>query len=310
MKAWKAEISLALVTLIWGGTFTATQIGLDSAPPFLYITFRFTIALVFLLPIVAYDSLKKTGKILSIDKTTAIQGFVLGLFFAGGFLLQTLGLNMIKASKSAFITGMTVAITPFVFMIVTGKRPKIWSSIGVVVATVGLWIFTKPSYSNFEVGDVLTLLSCVFWAFYITYMDIFTKNKNSLSSTLRYVFMQFVAAAPVGFFAFLIFESNDFVPVINRELIYSLAFNAFLASILVTFIHTGAQKYTTPVKAALIFSLEPVFAAVIAFAVLGEFFEINEFVGGGILLSGIALAELGDYVFGRAGGRRRRSAEV
>ena len=108
MKEWRAELYLLLVTAIWGGTFTFTKLGLADAPPFLYMTFRFLIALTIMAVFFG-------PKIIKIDKETAVHGFVLGLLFGGGFILQTFGLKLTSVSKSAFITGITVVITPFVF---------------------------------------------------------------------------------------------------------------------------------------------------------------------------------------------------
>lgn len=288
MKTWKAELLLLSVTFIWGGTFMFTKIGINDVNPSLYILMRFTIALVI--------SLLFFGKyLINIDRTTLIQGLVLGLFFGGGFLLQTYGLQLTTVSKSAFITGITVPLTPFVFYFIEKKSISIWSKFGVIIATIGLWIFTNPTLDSINYGDVLTLFSTIFWALYITYMDVFTKQRRGIRDSAVLVMLQFIAAAPLALAAIFIFEGGSFEVNFTNSLIISLAFNSIMASLFVTFVHTSVQKFTTPVKAALIFSLEPVIASIIAVIVLKELFGLREITGAIILLSGVLVSELGPF---------------
>lgn len=290
MKPWKAELSLFFVTFIWGGTFIFTKLGLQDCPPSLYIILRFTIALSI--------SLLIFGKHLSkLNKVTLRNGMILGLFFGFGFILQTYGLKFTSVSKSAFITGISVCLTPFVYWFVERKKIQIWQKLGVVVVSFGLWLFTNPDFGNLNIGDVLTLFSTIFWALYITYMDVFTRGKEEFSETVQLVTLQLVFASIVAILGFLIFELNNFSINISKNLIISLSYNGILASFLLTFIHTAVQRYTTPVKAALIFSLEPAIASIIAMIVLSEILNLREYIGGGILILGVLLSELGVFIF-------------
>lgn len=285
MKSWQAELYLFLVTFIWGGTFVFTKIGLGFCPPSLYIIIRFTTAL--LLSLIFF------GKHLrKLDKTTALHGIVLGLLFGGGFLLQTYGLKMTTVSKSAFITGITVVLTPFVYWLVERKPISLFNKIGVAIVAVGLWLFTNPDFDNINYGDVLTLFSTLFWAFYITYMDVFTRGRQDRGETSLLVMMQFVAAFPPAALAYFAFEGGGPGLILSRELLMSLLYNAVLASFVVTFIHTSIQRYTTPVKASLIFTLEPVVASIVAFAWLGEKLGEREIAGAAIIFSGVLFSEV------------------
>lgn len=286
MKSWKAELLLLAVTFIWGGTFMFTKIGLNDVNPSLYILMRFTIALVI-------SSAIFYKYIFTIDRKTLKQGLILGIFFGSGFLLQTYGLKYTSVSKSAFITGITVPLTPFVFYFIEKKSVLLWSKIGVVIATIGLWIFTNPDLNDLNIGDIMTLFSTLFWALYITYMDVFTKGRTKFSESAQLVILQFVAAAPLALIAIFVFEGGSFKVNFSNELITSLAFNSIMASLFVTFIHTSIQKYTTPVKAALIFSLEPVIASIVAMIFLAEILGFREFTGGAILLFGVLVSEMG-----------------
>lgn len=276
------------MTFIWGGTFLFTKIGLQYTSPALYVIIRYSIALTICLIV-----FRKNFKVL--NRQTFISGIILGLFLGGGFLLQTLGLKYTTVSKSAFITGVSVVLTPIVFWFVEKRKISYWQISGVIIVTAGLWLFTQPDFYNINIGDFLTLLSTFFWAFYITYMDVFTKGKSDFKETSLLVIFQFVAALPLALVYFLAFESSNIFLVFDKGLLYSLLYNAILASFFLTIIHTSVQRYTTPVKAALIFSLEPVIASYLAFLFLNEFMNAIEFIGAAILLFGILLSETGEY---------------
>lgn len=286
MKSWKAETYLMLVTLIWGGTFLFTKQALVDCSPSLFLVIRLLLA--FTLTLIFF------GKHLKhLNKEIFWHGTVLGLFFGVGFLLQTYGLKFTSVSKTAFITGITVSITPFVYFILQKKKIAFWSIIGVIIATIGLYIFTKPEFNNINIGDVLVLLSTFMWAFYITYMDIFTKDKVGVASTSLLVLLQFFYTFLLAVIALFIFDFGNLKLNFTNNLIFALIFNGILASFLVTFIHTAVQRYTSPVKAALIFSLEPVFAATFAIIFIDEVLSTREYLGGAILLIGVVVSELG-----------------
>lgn len=289
MKAWKAESLLFLVTIIWGATFMFTKLALNDISPSLFLIMRLSLALLI--------SLAFFGKyLLQINKQLLIHGSVLGLLFAIGFIFQTYGLKYTSVSKSAFITGITVAITPFVYFFVLKKPIGFWAKIGVLIASIGLYIFTNPDFNDLNIGDVFTLASTFMWAFYITLIDVFTKGKTGMAITSILVIMQFFVSTLVFTISFFLFDFTSFKLNFSESLLMALAFNGVLASFLVTFIHTALQRYTTPVKAALIFSLEPVFAGMFAIIFINEILSVREYIGGAILLSGVMVSELGGFL--------------
>lgn len=286
---WRAELMLLLMTLIWGATFMFTKIGLESSPPFFYLILRFSVALSMML--IFYNKYLK-----KVSKKTLKQGSILGLLFGSGFVLQTYGLEFTAITNSAFITGLTVVLTPFAFKIISKNKINFWPKIGVVVAFVGLYIFTNPDINSINLGDVLTLISTSFWAIYITIMDKFTKGDDSKERTIQLVALQFMFVLPLPVIGFLIFELPDFYVSFDPNLIASVLFNGILASFILTIIHTTYQRYTTPVKAALIFSLEPIFASLFALAFMSEILTNTELLGATILMFGVLVSELGGFV--------------
>lgn len=286
MSSWKAELMLLLMTMIWGATFLFTKIGLEATGPYFYLVLRFSIAVLLTL---LFFSNKFDFK----NKELLKQGLILGGIFGIGFILQTKGLEYTTIQKSAFITGLTVVITPFTFKIISKKTILLFSKIGVIIAFVGLYIFTEPDFSDINLGDVYTFLSTFCWAIYIPLLDKFTNKNETKNLTINLVFLQLASMLVVVSLGFIIFEFNNFYIDWNYELIQSVLFNGVVASFILMFIHTNFQKHTTPVKAALIFSLEPIFAAVFAFIFLNEYLTEIESLGASILFFGVLTSELG-----------------
>jgi len=126
-------------------------------------------------------------------------------------------------------------------------------------------------------------------------MDVFTKNRQSISHTAQLVILQYLAAAPMAVITFFLFEYSSLYFNLSSNLILALAYNGILASFLVTFIHTGVQKYSSPVKATLIFSLEPVIASSFAMIFINEFLSFWEYIGAGILFIGVLASVGGEF---------------
>lgn len=289
MKTWKAELLLLIVTMIWGATFTFTKLGLEVTTVFFFLFLRFSLALTLSLAIWGKYLIPMERKILN-------QGLILGMLFSGGFILQTMGLSLTTVTKSAFITGIAVVLTPFAFKLIIKKKIKIYQTCGVVIAAVGLWLFTNPVGDALNIGDILTLMSAFFWAFYITLMDVYTKEIKTFNRTIQLVILQFIVAMPTGLLGFLLFEADSFKFMLTPNLIIALLYNGIIASIFLTLIHTSVQKYSNPVKAALIFSLEPVFAALVAYFTFNESLTNFELFGAAILFSGVIFSEIGEYI--------------
>ncbi|MES2764682.1 MAG: DMT family transporter [Bacteroidota bacterium] len=290
-RIWKAELLLLMVTMIWGGTFPIIKSVLEDTPPFLFVVYRFGIAL--LISAIIWRKFLK-----GFAKVDIVQGTILGLLYGIGFLLQAFGLTLTSASKSGFVTGSTVIFVPFAYWILERKKISPWHIAGVIIVLLGLWIFTNPQMDNINYGDVLTLISAMFWAFYIPYLDkIMTDTGDANAKSARLIMMQFLVTGVIGVFAHLLFENGTFKSPFSLDLVGALFYTAVFATVIATGIQTRYQHYTTPVKAALIFSLEPVFAAILAVIFIDDPVGARELWGGGIVIAGVLIAELGGTIF-------------
>lgn len=277
----RAELALLATTLIWGNTFVAMKFILVDTTPLMNVATRFaTAALIFLL------IFRKT--LFPIPRASVIKGSILGLFLFLGFISQNIGLKYTTASKSAFITGMMVVFVPLLQIIVERRAPKLGNVLGVVMVAVGLWFLTSPSGSEFNIGDSLTIVCAVVFAVYIVYLDVISKEMT----TPQLTFLQIASCAVYGWGILLLTETPTFA--MSTSSFVALAYLTLLATVLTTYVQTRYQKDTTPTKAAIIFSVEPVIASISAYLILGEQIGALGVVGGALIVAGVLVSELSD----------------
>jgi drug/metabolite transporter (DMT)-like permease len=222
--------------------------------------------------------------------SAALRGSLLGAFLFLGFVAQNIGLTITTASKSAFITGMMVAFVPLLQVLVERRMPKIGNVLGVAAVAAGLWFLTSPAGASFNAGDALTVVCAVFFAVYIIYLDIISKEMN----TEQLVFLQMTSVAAFSWIVVACFETPVFI--VSTSSLLAMGYLTFLATLLTTWVQTRYQKDTTPTRAVVIFSIEPVIASVIAAVLLGEALGTLGTIGGGLILAGVLVSELSDGI--------------
>jgi drug/metabolite transporter (DMT)-like permease len=285
----RAELVLFCITFIWGSTFVVTKELLSSVSPFAYIGLRFGLASVLFVAIFPRS-------LSTITRQGALHGAILGSLLFAGFALQTIGLQFTSASKSAFITGMLVVFTPLWQVALERRFPKVGTVLGVGLVTVGLYLLTSPVGSGFNIGDALTLACAFLFGLYIVILDIYSRMSEATHLTL----LQFLVSAVGAGIAGALLE--DMVVDISGPMALRLAYLAVFATVIALYLQTKYQKDTTPARSAVIFSMEPVIAAVLAYVIAGENIGVLGAVGGGLIVAGLLLSELSDLLFrGRTG---------
>ncbi len=279
----KAESVLLSATLIWGSTFAIVKTILTEVTPLQMIAFRFLVALALLL-------LFARRGLFPINGSSLGKGTILAVLLFVGFLLQTIGLQYTTASKSAFITGMMVVIVPFLQIFVERRAPKLGNIVGVGLVAWGLWLLTAPAGSEFNLGDMLTIVCALLFAFYIVYLDMIAADMTASQLT----FIQFAVNGVLALGASLWLEP---LPAsLSGGTVTGLLYLTVFATLLTTYLQTRYQKDTTPTRAAIIFAVEPVFAAIIAFFALGEYLGSLGILGGALILGGVLISELSDGI--------------
>lgn len=296
MNRYKGESALLTATLIWGATFTIVKMALHDTSPLVFISLRFTLAALILLPFL-FKELKK------IAKPVLTGGILLGIFYFLGFATQTIGLNYTSATKSGFITGTFVIFTPLLQIILERKPPSKGSVAGIILVIAGLIFLSSTGTSllsvfseigqGFNAGDFFTLLCAFFFSLYVVYLDIISKKFDYRPL----VFLQVAVTAVCGiFFAVILSSSGLEIPrmELTQNLLFAIGYTSILATIVTTVIMTKYQKLLLPSRAGIIYSLEPIFSAIVAFFVLNEKISNFGFVGGALIFSGLIVSELID----------------
>lgn len=294
MKKYTGEIALLFNTLIWGGTFALIKNAFNDISPLLFLGLRFGFAALVFLPFV-YSSLKKT------NKQTLIAGSILGFFYFTGFAAQSAGLNITTATKSGFITGTFVVFIPILQLIIEKRKPKWFNLFSVMLVLVGLIMLSSKGENVFEflsqlgndfnLGDLLTLLCALLFAFQVVYVDVFTKKYDYLPM----VFIQLLITGLGGFILSYLFSVTSLEPIkltISNNLIFAILYTSIFASIIATIIQLKFQRNVSPTKAGIIFSIEPIFAAVFAYFLLNEKISNFGLMGCVLIFIGVVVSEV------------------
>ncbi|PJZ57421.1 DMT family transporter [Leptospira barantonii] len=282
------EAYLILCTLIWGGTFTMTIFGLRDTSPSIFLGLRFGIASLIFLPF-AWKEFKK-------GKVWFPGAFLLGMYLYLGFACETVGLKTTTATKSSFLIGTLVVITPFLEALFKRRMPAKGNLLGAAVVFTGISLIFLGEIGregSFQIasGDWITLGGALFFSLYIIQMD---RMGSNVPIRVSVFYQSFVA----GFFALVSvivlhwtgIEEAKLNP--SMRLIPGVLYNALLASVLTTFLQTKYQHHVSPTRVGIIFSLEPVFSSIIAYFLLGESSGPIRIAGCAIVFCGLILAEL------------------
>jgi drug/metabolite transporter (DMT)-like permease len=284
----EADLVLVGITAVWGTTFVVVKDALSHADPFTFVALRFG-AGALAATALARRQLRHPGVMRG--------GLVLGVLLFVGFALQTMGLVHTTESRSAFITGLAVVLVPLASFAVFRRLPQVTSLVGVALAFVGLHVLTGGASdpvadASTSLGDLLTLGCAVSFAVHITLTEKFAPGVPALALVAVQLWVvTFLAAACLPFVNARAEWSSDFVAAV--------IFCGLVASTGCIALQTWAQARTTAVRAALIFSLEPVFAALVSVGLGRERLDTREVAGGSLTVLAVLVAELGNLFWAR-----------
>ncbi|KYG92105.1 multidrug transporter [[Bacillus] sp. KCTC 13219] len=274
----KANILMVIVTMFWGLSYTFMVMGLDALETYNIVALRCIIAF-------AVAGLIFYKKMLKINKKTCfyagIQGFLLFIVFS----LSLFGLQTTSASNAGFILSLTVVLVPIFVSLLERKLPSRAVSFAIVMTMIGISILTLKESMSFQIGDILVAIAAVCYAIYLILNSKFTKNVDSIA----YGVYQLGFAGIFGAIFCLFFEIPQ-IPTTTSGWIAILG----LGIICSAFCFIGqsvVQQYTSPTHTGLIFSLEPIFAAIFALVFLGEVLTMQLLIGGLFILAGNIVAQ-------------------
>lgn len=265
-----SEAILIGITAIWGFTFPAMKISLDYVSPILFLAYRFGIASLLMLVLFRSKVLKRE---------TFREGFILGLtlFFGHGF--QIVGLKYTTASNSAFITSLYVVFTPFIAYFFLGDRVGWRDVLSLVLAMGGLFLISGASL-HFNYGDLLTALCALSFAFQIVLVQKFG-DRDYLSLAFWQIFWNFV-------FSLTYAAVGEGLTLPGSVYAWGgILYTGIFATVVAFTLQVKYQRHTKAHRAALIYSAEPVFGHLSAFATMGEVLSPRGYLGAALILLGI-----------------------
>ena len=280
--------SALLCTFIWGTTFIAQDTGMDNIGPFTFNAVRFFVGFLAIIPLAFLFEVKKIKSEFKLDfKTFAILSFLIGLSLFLGSALQQVALLYTDVANAAFFTIFYVPMVPIIIFLFRKKSIhwSVWPS--VVLCLIGGYLLTNFHDATVRLGDTLVLLGALFWSTHIIFTGIIV-TKYNLPLTLGAI--QTLLVALFSFMIGFIYEEFVIENILNE--IDSILYAGILSGGFAFVLQIYAQKNITPAPAAIIFSLEGVFATIAAWFLLNQILGINNLLGCFFILCGVLLSQL------------------
>jgi drug/metabolite transporter (DMT)-like permease len=285
----KSDVLLLTTAIIWGFAFVAQRVGMDYVGPFTFNGIRFAIGSLSLLPLVLISRGQQTAANPLLPptglKTILFGGGALGLTLFAGASLQQIGLVYTTAGKAGFITGLYVIIVPILGLI-WRQQPRIGTWIGTFLAAIGLYLLSITEKFTIELGDLLVLIGAFFWAAHVLIIGWLSPRINPI----KLAFSQYVACSILSLITAFIIEVITFNSIVAA--VIPILYGGLLSVGIAYTLQVVAQRDSHPAHAAILLSLEAVFAAIGGWLILGEIISPRGLVGCGLMLFGMLLSQL------------------
>lgn len=275
-----ADLALVVVAFIWGTTFVLVKGALQEIGPFAFLAARFWIAFLVL-------GLPLLSRLWRGERSLWRNGGLLGVVLFAAYALQTAGLRTTSASKAAFITGLSVVLVPLLAALWLRQLPRPVAWLSALLATVGLALLSMPLGQSLVVGDGLVLGCALMFAIHILLVGRYASRYDPLA-------LSAVQMGVVALLSGLVAPLAEPWPARLSPVVWgAVLFTALLATVLALVLQVSAQRRTPPHRAALLLTLEPVFAALAAYF-LGERLTPQGWMGCALILIAMVMAEVAE----------------
>jgi drug/metabolite transporter (DMT)-like permease len=290
----KADLTLLLVAVIWGSAFVAQRVAGQMGSVYLFNGARYLLAAFVVLPFAVRSlrALQKDNPLSAIPHEQFKWMFIAGFILFIGSALQQVGLVYTTAGNAGFITALYVVLVPIVLFIVWRERLH-WLSIAAVGLAVG-GAFLLSTGGRFEVraGDAIELIGGLFWAFHVVVLGKFAAKFESMSFSVGQLAICGLLNLGVGAF-------SESIPTFSWSLIAAILYTALFSLGLCYTLQIWAQRHTPPADAALILSLESVFAVISGWLLLDEFLAPVQIIGCVLIFVAVLLSQFKEWTSGK-----------
>lgn len=275
----KATLWLLLTTLFWGGSFVFNKIGFREIPPVTFLFFRFALATA-LMAVLCLPRLRR------FNWATLRTGLLVGLALSATNLSFVLGVSGTSVSRAGFLNNLFVLLIPLLCFALWRERLDRWTLVGLLIAMAGLWQLARGGAEGFSRGDLLSTICALFIALHIICVSKLLRDEDIYLVSL----VQFATVALVGGVLFLLLPSRPFA--ITRVSAGALAYCAIFPTVICFTLQNTYQRYTTPTKAGLIYTMDPVWSMLGGTLLLGERLSEREWLGCGLIFAAVVLPML------------------
>lgn len=288
----KSSLLLLLAAAIWGFAFVAQRIGSKYVGSFMFNGVRFALGSLSLVPLLLVSINKDKIKALSNEEDVSTSpwkpGVILGCVIFLAASLQQIGLVETSAGKAAFITGFYIVLVP-VFGIFLKHNIHKATWIGVILAIIGLYFLSVTEGFTIAISDIYELIGAFLWAIHILLIDNFTKKVDALKLS----FVQFLTCSILSLIAAFIFEKNTIIGL--SQAVIPILYGGICSVGIAYTLQVVGQKNAKPSHAAIVLSMESVFAAIGGLIILHENLGARGYIGCGLMFAGVLLSQYGSF---------------
>jgi drug/metabolite transporter (DMT)-like permease len=278
----KADITLFLISIIWGSAFVAQRVAGQMGSVYLFNGFRYLLAALVVLPFVRRNSISSHPR--EQFKWMGIAGFFLFL----GSALQQAGMVYTTAGNAGFITSLYVVLIPIVLFFFWGERPHWLSVVAVVLAGAGAFLLSTGGRFEVRAGDALELVGALFWTLHVIVVGKFASKFESMSFSVGQLAVSGILNLGVGF-------AVEPMMTFNWQIAFAIAYTALFSLGLCYTLQVWAQRHTPPADAALLLSLESVFAVLAGWLLLDERLVFIQVIGCTLIFIAVLLSQFKEW---------------
>ena len=276
-----AKASLILVAILWGSSLVVAKSSMDSISPSLLIAMRFAIACALLCVVFG-------RRLRTIGRDDLRSGAVIGLFLFGAYWIQTLGITLAMPGKSGFLSSVYCVMVPFTTWLMCRQRPRMRNVAAAVLCVSGIAFASVTANFTIAAGDLLALLSGVFYALHITSVRRFGRGRDPVVMTI----LQFGFCALYAFAATLIVDGPR--PRFGVEALGPVLYLALFCTAIALLLQNVAQKYTEPSSASIFLSTESIWSVCFSVWVYGEAVTARMWAGFVLIFAAVLISECGE----------------
>lgn len=279
MRKYKGELLMLITAIMWGSGFVGMAMGLEHWTVLQLMALRFTFATI-LLALILHKKLKL------VSKSVFWKGSILGAILFIAFALQTLGLNYTTPSKNAFLTAINVIVVPIIAYVIYKRRFDRFEIMAAVMAIIGIGFLSLQDSFTINVGDMLSILCAIAFAFDIFYTNVFVKKEDALALTI----IQFFAASILSWIGVIAF--GEIPTSASTEGMLTIAYLAVFCTLVAYVCQNIGMQYADPTKSALILSTESIFGTLCSVLILNEILTGRMIFGCFLIFFAIIIAEV------------------